>query len=79
MSILHVAIVFGQGAKAPAMALPMVTGIKFFTKMSPQLNGAPVFVATRAPPLETTRDSLFDSQRQCGLWRQSLKTALLEG
>lgn len=30
-----------QGAKAPAMALPMVTGIRFFTKMSPQLSGAP--------------------------------------
>eukprot|EP00438_Fugacium_kawagutii_P032377 Skav234880 [mRNA] locus=scaffold840:378651:379280:+ [translate_table: standard] len=27
--------------KAPAMALPMVTGIKFLTKMSAQLNGAP--------------------------------------
>jgi hypothetical protein len=34
-------LVEGQAAKAPAMALPMVTGIKFFTKISPQLSGAP--------------------------------------
>mmetsp|Transcript_12124 Transcript_12124/g.15142 ORF Transcript_12124/g.15142 Transcript_12124/m.15142 type:complete len:152 (+) Transcript_12124:135-590(+) len=27
--------------KAPAMALPMVTGMRFFTRMSPQESGAP--------------------------------------
>lgn len=32
-----------QGAKAPAMALPMVTGIRFNLKMSSQLSGAPGF------------------------------------
>ena len=37
-----------QGAKAPAMALPMVTGMRFFTRMSPQLSGAPEPAVSRS-------------------------------